>query len=466
MNEQPLTLDVLLERGGLRRGARVAPEPGGLSCDGVDFPWSDVFFVSRRAGMLLLFGSGGALVARGPADALDRLDGWVGKAVDQSELRRRLVRQLGHEVVLFTAGCTVQGRLDGQPVRGLYVAAATRRGLHLVSGREQWILTWPVDRVRRRLARQGAPGGDALLLARGESELQLRYLFPEEIIALSTAARRAPPPRAGGGTSLELFRRADVAPPPPADLPEFSRAAASLPAVAERAAANVPADLQVRALMPPDFFDLHFRELGETVLGPLLVRKSAARGAAGLRPAVDALNAAGLAEDTRAAIDTATERTLSAYDEQLDRLLAMRRGPARVEREARIDAAARQFLHERLQAPFERLWARFEGLEEQEERLVALLDAVQEGPPGEDDAELGEAAAEWRATLDRLDGGCEAAWRELVEEVEKTWSTDFLPRLARVATLEVDELPEWIKLAALGLLTLFIAAALVILVIR
>jgi len=50
--------------------------------------------------------------------------------------------------------------------------------------------------------------------------------------------------------------------------------------------------------------------------------------------------------------------------------------------------------------------------------------------------------------------------------VEKTWSTELLPELARLASADPEDLPEWIKLVVLGVITLFIAAALVILVVR
>lgn len=466
MTDAPITLDLFVEGRGVERRAQVAPRPGGLSLGDATLAWSDLFFVSRRSGMLLLFGSGGGVAAKGRSEALDRLDGWIGRAVDQSELRRRLVRQLGHEVVLFTAGCAASGAIDGRPLRGLFVTAATRRALYLISGREQWTLTWPVDRVKRQLARPGEPGGDALILARGTSEIQLRYLFPEEVIAVATAARQTPAPRPPENPALEMFRRKEVEPPRRADLPEFSFAAGSLQAVAERAAANVPGELQARALMPPDFFEEHFRELGELALGPLLLRKSAAGRADSLRRAVAAMDAAGLQEDTRAAVATAAERTLGAWEEQRGRLLAMKRSGRGSRDPGPVDSESRTQLSARLQAPFERLWSRFEGLLDQQDRLLGLLEELEEGPPGQDDAEVREAADEWRATLGRLDSGYEGAWRELVEEVEKTWSTELLPELARLAAADPEELPEWIKLAVLGVITLFIAAALVILVVR
>jgi hypothetical protein len=462
MMETPLKLDVFLEGEGVQRGAAVSAGVDGLTCGDLFLRWSDVFFVSRRAGMLLLFGASGAAVIKGSGEDLDRLEGWVSDAVELTEVRRRLVRQLGHEVVLFTAACAARGSLDGQRINGLYVAAATRRALYLISGREQWSLVWPVDRVKRELAKPEEPGGDALVLARGdETRISLRYLLPEEVIALATTARKERPGSPVSEPALELFSRREVSTPQAAELPEFSLAAGSLQAVADRAAANVPGELQTRALMPTGFFDLHFLELGEIALGPLLLRKSAAGGAESLERAVISMDAVGLQEDTRAAVANATDRTLDVYEEQIARLSSMKAGGGRGERDFRIESSERERLRERMQAPFERLWARFEGLEEQQEKLLGRLEEHDAGSPGEDDAELLEAAEEWRATLGRLDGGYEAAWRELVEEIEKVWSTLLLPKLARVTEAESEGPPEWIKLAGIGAATLIVAAVLI-----
>jgi hypothetical protein len=144
----------------------------------------------------------------------------------------------------------------------------------------------------------------------------------------------------------------------------------------------------------------------------------------------------------------------------------MKRGGRGVRDSGPFAPQIRAHLAERLQAPFERLWVRFEGLMDQQDLLLGLLEEFEEGPPGRDDADVREAADEWRATLGRLDSGYEGAWRELVEEVEKTWSTELLPELAHLAGADAEEIPEWIKLVVLGVITLFIAAALVILVVR
>ena len=298
-----------------------------------------------------------------------------------------------------------------------------------------------------------------------DTHVNLRYLLPAEVISLATTARKSRPGPVDSPPALELFARKEVTPPHAAELPEFSLAAGSLQAVAERAAANVPGELQSRALLPTDFFELHFLELGEIALGPLLLRKSAAGGADSLRRAVIAMDAVGLQEDTRAAVANATDRTLTVYQEQVDRLVSMKAGVSRADRDFRIDSSERDAMVERMQAPFERLWVRFEGLEEQQEKLLARLEEFEEGPPGEDDAEVREAAEDWRATLSRLDSGYEGAWRELVEEIEKSWSTTLLPRLSRVTELESERLPEWVRLAGIGVVTLIVAVAIIALLV-
>lgn len=459
---ETLVLDVFVQGAGVRRDVEVEPGDSGLRVGSRTVPWRDVLWVSRRSGMILVFTTHANLAIQATGKPLSTVENWLEAAVDQTELRRRLVRQLGHEVVLFAAGCAVEGRLDGSRLRGLFLAAATRRALYLLSGSGQYTIEWPVDRVKRKLARPGAIGGDALLLVRGEDELLLRYLFPEEVVALATACRKEPPARSGAGPTLELFSRKEVSPPPPAELPQFSVAAGALYEVAGRAAANVPGELRTRAGLAPDFFEAHFLELGEIALGPLILRKSAASTAGSLRKAAEAMEAAGLREDTRAAVSAATDRMIEVYRAESARLAAehgLSRGADAAD--TAIDDELRAQLRERMQAPFEHLWTRFEGLETQGERLMQLLGAYEDGPPGEEDGAVEEAATEWRATLGRLDAGYVGAWRELVEEIEKTWSTELLPRLVRTAGHERKGLPEWARLAGLGLLTLLVVAAIV-----
>lgn len=465
MADDVLRLDVFIHGAGVQRGAEVRREQDGVRYGDRLVPWPEVRWVSRRSGMVLVFAEDASLAIRATGKELRDLQGWLEQGVDHTELRRRLMKQLGHEVVLFVAGSAVDGTLDGVPVRGLFLAAATRRALYLLSGSDQHAMVWPVDQVKRQISPAGDAGGDAVFLSHGGDEIRLRYLFPEEIVALAAACRKTPPGSPGAtNQSLELFSRKEVSPPPQADLPEFSAAAGALPEVADRAAANVPGELQVRALIKPGFFESHFLELGEIALGPLLLRKSAASTADSLKRAAEAMDAAGLQNDTRAAVASAADRMLNVFSGEARRLADIREIDLE-EREKRVPLvpeAMRDRLLGRMQAPFDRLWSRFETLDGEGQLLIGALGEYAEGSPGEDDGRMGEAAEQWRATLARLDAGYVGAWRELVEEIEKTWSTDLLPRLVQVATEERSGVPEWVQLSVLGVVTLLLVVALVV----
>jgi len=458
-----LRLDVFVQGAGVQRGLPVAITGTELVCGDITIPFDEVFWLTRRAGLLLVFGRNQSVALKGSRAQLDQVMRSLEKVVDQTAIRRRIVQELGHEVVLFSAGCAASGTLRDEPLRGLCVAAATRRGLHLFTGEEHYVVSWP---VREAVKKEGAkPGsGDMLALEGEELQLVLRYLFPEEIGAVLSVATDEPE-AAGKEGPLELFSRSEVSPPTPAELPEFSLAAGSLQEVAERAAANVPGELRTRALLAPHFFEVHFLELGEIALGPLLLRKSAASSAGTLDRAIRAMNAAGLQEDTRAAVTTASDRLVAAYHAELARVGAQKKAPARMERELSFSGLMRRELAARMQAPFDELWERFEGLGDQEESLAERLAHFDASPPDEENEGMEDAAHEWRATLARLDRGYEAAWREMVEEIERTWSAVLLPRLARVGAVQRSRMPEWIQLAILAVITLVLVAVVVFLVV-
>ncbi len=465
MSSESLRTDVFIEGAGVRRGARVTVAGVALLCDDLVVPYGEVFWVSRRKGMMLLFAERTTLAVKGSSEQLDGLYNRLTERVDLTELRRRIVRQLGHEVVLFTAGCAISGTIEGEKVGGLHVAAVTRRGMYLLSGQRQLTVAWPARAASRRPARKAEAeerDDDYLVLGKADTALTIRYLFPEELGAVLYAASQEPTLQQPA-QALELFSRGEVSLPPAAELPPFSLAAGSLQEVAERAAANVPGELQSRCGMRPYFFETHFQELGEIALGPLLVRKSAAAGAPSLEKAVQAMNSGGLEEDTRAAVVTATDRLVEVFSEEAQRVASERGAILEPEEDPGLGEEDRTFLLERMQGPFDRLWGRFGGLAEEEAELRRRMANLAAGPPDEDDTEVREAADGWRAAMIRLDGGYEGAWRELVEEIERAWSTDLLPRLARVGQRDPTKVPEWVQLAALGLITLALAVALVFL---
>jgi hypothetical protein len=214
------------------------------------------------------------------------------------------------------------------------------------------------------------------------------------------------------------------------------------------------------------FFETHFQELGEIALGPLLLRKSAAGGAYSLEKAIDAMNSGGLQEDTRAAVATAAERLAEVYSGELDRVATSRGFDLSTDRELALGEAGKAFLLERMQGPFDRLWQRFADLAGQESELRQRIAELDVGHPDQDDSEMHEAAEQWRAAMIRLDRGYEGAWREMVEEIERAWSTDLLLRLEKVGQREQRRIPEWLQLTVLAVVTLLLAVVLVFVLAR
>ncbi|MBT8462002.1 MAG: hypothetical protein KJO44_05710 [Gemmatimonadetes bacterium] len=467
MNSESLRTDVFVDGTGVRRGARVTIAGVALLCDELMVPYGEVFWVSRRKGMLLLFAVRATLAIKGTPKELDRLYDLLTERVDLTELRRRIVRQLGHEVVLFTAGCAAAGTIDGEKVGGLHVAAVTRRALYLLAQDRQLTVSWPARAASRRPAKKAdsEERDDYLVIGKPDTSLTIRYLFGEEIGAVLYAASQEPP-ESGEGRPLELFSRGEVSPPPQAELPPFSLAAGSLQEVAERAAANVPGELQAKVAMRDYFFETHFQELGEIALGPLLLRKSAAGGAYSLEKAIDAMNSGGLQDDTRAAVSTAADRLAEVYAGELDRLAGVRGADISGARSLALGDAGKAFLVERMQEPFDRLWERFGDQVEHEADLRRRIMELEVGHPDQDDSEMHAAAEEWRAAMVRLDRGYEGAWREMVEEIERAWSTDLLPRLALVGQIEKPRFPEWAQMAALAAITILLAAVLLFVLAR
>jgi len=467
MNSQSLRTDVFIEGSGVRRGARVTIAGVALLCDELMVPYGEVFWVSRRRGMLLLFAGRATLAIKGSPQELDRLYDLLTERVDLTELRRRIVKQLGHEVVLFTAGCAASGTIDGEKVGGLHVAAVTRRALYLLSRDRQSTVSWPARAASRRPAKKtdSDEREDYLVIGKPGTSLTIRYLFAEELGAVLYAASQQPP-EGTEGRPLELFSRGEVSPPLQAGLPPFSLAAGSLQEVAERAAANVPGELKAKVGMREYFFETHFQELGEIALGPLLLRKSAAGGAYSLEKAIDAMNSGGLQEDTRAAVATAADRMADVYAGELERVAASRGVDISGDRDLTLGDAGRSFLLERMQGPFDRLWERFGDQGDQETELRRRIAELEAGHPDQDDSEMHGAAEEWRAAMVRLDRGYEGAWREMVEEIERAWSTDLLVRLTLVGRMTKPRIPEWAQLAALAAITLLLAAVLVFVLAR
>jgi len=457
-----LQLNVLIEGEGLRRDASVRLVDRRLSVDDREMPLDGLFWIARRAGMLLLFASDYTLAVQGGPTQIEELARAIEASVDQNERRRELLRPVAREVVVATAGTAVSGQLDGSPIKGLFVAVFTQAGIHLFTRRRHEALAWPAL-AENEADSQGVDGGDVLLVeAENGSSIRLRYLFPEEIRAVVRTAESAlsEPP---ADRPIEMFSRKEVAPPTPAELPEFTASVGSLQEASERAAAEIGDDLRNRAGMGPHFFETHFMELGEIALGPLLLRKSAASEAHGLSRAVAAMDASGLHQDTQAAVGQATDRLVTVFQQEVRRLGAERRLPSRDLKERELSSEQRLDLASRLQAPFDRISPMFGKLKEQQEALLERLGALEDGPPDAGEESVEDAANEWRGTLRRLDRAYESAWRDMSGEIERSWESQFLPELGELAAMS-SRRREWTQLVLIGVATTLIAAALVFII--
>lgn len=547
-------VDVLVQGEGIRRGVTVEVRDDALRVGDLVVPGREIWWTSRRAGLLMVFGRERTLAVKGDRPVLDALARSVEARRGGAGSRGRLPEELTGEVVVCTAGTAVVGRVGGRETSGLRVAVATRRGVHLLAGERDLRLGWPVDDAQMTEEGEGGGRGRALVLRKGEDVLRLLYLFPEETDAVIRAARRGPkgeplpdgvraveipeprppadddpadgapeggsgggddaaaavddasaadggsaapddtpetapddadgaggtgsgPERGGGasrpdgapaeaegeGPELEMFDRREVAGPIRPELPEFRLSVDVLRAGAEDAAGRIAGRRVEEAGLAPHFLETHFLELGETALGPLLLRKSAAATARTLGRALEAMDASELEEDTEAAASNAADRMLEVYARELDRLLSEKRAPASVEEEHELTVEEREDVRLRIHAPFEKLAPRFRDLEERQQELRRRVEVVESGPPGADDRDVREAAGAWREALERVDRGFVDAWDEVVDEIAAIWEARLLPSLAEVGSMRRRRLPEWARLVLLALASLLAAAGIAVL---
>ncbi len=454
-------LDVLVDGSPVRRNARVAYSDDHLRVDDQQLPLDTVFWVSRRAGLVLLFARKVTLALLGRSGDLEELARAVERGSDRAA-QRSLLQPLTREVVVCTAGTAVSGSIGDTRVSGLHLAVFTQRALHLFAGSRSHSIEWPVGRVGQLGSAPGERGRGGLRLTSDRLSLTLRYLFPEEIQAVARVATRPPAPPPEPDSSLEMFARGEVAPPPPPKLPEFAVSAEVLREACELATSRVRVDPTLSSRFDDGFFGRHFQDLGEIALGPLMLRKSAAAGASSLARAVEALDADRLREDAVAAFRAAADHLFDVYGGAVERLMTERR----IDREAtrairssvedrdRIDACVGSIVRT-LDPTFERVLAR-------QHLLLQRLQAYEHAPPDTDDTGVEEAADEWRADLLALDRAYGSAWSALLEEMAETWSERFLPRLVALSAIPGRRLSEAARLAILAAITFVAVAALAI----
>lgn len=205
-------VDVLVQGEGVRRQVPLEVDDGGLRFGEMDLPYRSIYWTSRRAGLLMIFAADRTLAVKGSRDALDEL----ARRLERGRGRRRsgLPASLAEEVIVCTAGTAVVGRIAGREASGLRVAVLTRRGLHLLDGREELRLGWPVDAARVVEHPGSGPREEALLLEKDGEPIRLLYLFPEELQSAVRLATTEPEgERLGDGPArlrLELDERRPV----------------------------------------------------------------------------------------------------------------------------------------------------------------------------------------------------------------------------------------------------------------
>lgn len=507
-------LDVWIDGEGVRRSVEVVCTLSGLRVGPrVHLPYDSLFWTSRRAGLLMVFGRERTLALKGDREELDTVGRLLEGEIAEASSAARLPDDLTGEGVLWTAGAAVRGRIGGREVGGLRVVVLTRSGLHLVGSQGRHRVAWPPDDVSAIPPEEGRGGLGGLRIGVGEDTASVLYLFPEEVRAALRAAgsvgeadepseevvgdrggpdgdagnsasrrrtlsggRVAPRSEEGGrgrageagadrsreGGSLEMFARGEVAPPVRADLPVLQAAAGALPVAAETAAERLVDAGAERTGLDAAFLETHVLELGEIALGPLLLRKSAASSARTLKRAVEAMDPAELQEDTRVAVGNAAARSMEVYRKELTRMLEAKRALAGYEEDEGLDELG-ETLRVRMQAPFEKTSPLFRDLEEARRKLLRRLEELEAGPPDAEEAGVRDALEVWKRALGKVDRGFESAWHGAVGELVEAWEERFLPRLDEVAAMPRRRVPEWVQLVLLALGTLLVVAALVML---
>ena len=122
-----------------------------------EVPLDSVFWVSRRAGLVLLFARTRTLAFLGHSGDLEEFARTIERQTDQA-VQRALLRPLAAEVVVCTAGTEASGTVYGAMVNGLHLAVFTQRALHLFAEDRQHTVYWPVDQVSEISSAAGEQG--------------------------------------------------------------------------------------------------------------------------------------------------------------------------------------------------------------------------------------------------------------------------------------------------------------------
>lgn len=444
-------------------GEQVRPQvsvvctPAGIHFEDRQIPLASVFWVSRRAGLILVFARGHTVAFFGDSGDLEDFARNVERGSDVAG-RRSLLRPLAADVVVCTAGTEIAGRIGDAPLEGLYLAVFTRRGLHLFAEEHEYTLRWPTEHAAETAPDAHGDGRPVLELAKGDASFEIRYLFPEEIRAVLEVAGTVPAPP-DADDALEMFDKGEVARPLRARLPDFSVGADTLQRVCEAAVERVRIDPSIGESFDRRYFERHFRTLGEIVLGPLMLRRSAALEADSVVGAVQAMDAEQMRQDAAAAFRGAAEELAGVYTAEVQAVVRTRRLD-RDKGEKALAAAEEPAVREAMSKHIDALNPAFDAALARQQLLLQQLHARDLSPPEAEEASVEEAIRAWTDEVTKLDRGYVSAAAAALLEIGALWSDRMIPGLRALAALRARRLSKRSRWAILAIVTFFVAAAL------
>jgi hypothetical protein len=177
-------LDVWVDGEGVRRDVEVVCTLSGLRVGPrLHLPYDSLFWTSRRAGLLMVFGRDRVVALQGERGELDAVARVLEAEIAEAASGARLPDDLTGEGVRWTAGAALKGHIGGRDVGGLRVAVLTRSGLHLVGSEGRHRVDWPPDEVVAVPPEEGRGGLGGLRIRSGGDTIEILYLFAEEIRA-------------------------------------------------------------------------------------------------------------------------------------------------------------------------------------------------------------------------------------------------------------------------------------------
>ncbi len=453
----------------MRAQVSVVCTPAGIHFEDRQIPLASVFWVSRRAGLILVFARRHTVAFFGGSGDLEDFARSVERGSDVAG-RRALLRPLAADVVVCTAGTEIAGRFGDAPLEGLYLAVFTRRGLHLFAEEHEYTLRWPTEHAAETASEAVAEtaaetaadahgdGRPVLELAKGDASFEIRYLFPEEIRAVLEVAGTVPAPP-DADDALEMFDKGEVARPLRPRLPDFSVGADTLQQVCEAAVDRVRIDPSIGESFDRRYFERHFRTLGEIALGPLMLRRSAALEADSVAGTVQAMDAEQMRQDATAAFRGAAEELARVYTAEVQAVVRAKRLD-REKGEKALAVAAEPALWEAMSEHIDALNPAFDAAHARQQLLLQLLHARDLAPPEAEEASVEEAIRAWMDEVTKLDRAYVSAAAAALLEIGALWSDRMIPGLRALAALRARRLSKRGRWAILAIVAFFVVAAL------